>query len=104
MAIEYRMAEYGDFDVERDVPAPFPIKEVPFEDFEALSLGRWFVGDGFSAALDDDQFVGLTEPQVVDDVPSAIEQNLTGVRSDHRGRGIALALKSQAAIWAARAG
>jgi GNAT superfamily N-acetyltransferase len=91
-------------DVEKDVPAPFPIQEVPFEDFEALSLGRRFVGEGFFVALDGDELVGLTEPQVVDDVPRAIEQNLTGVRSDYRGRGIAYALKSRAAIWAARAG
>ena len=91
-------------DVEQDVPAPFPIQKVRFEDFEALSLGRRFVGDGFFVALDGDELVGLTEPQPVDDVPKAIEQNLTGVRSDYRGRGIALALKSQAAIWAAQAG
>ena len=73
-------------------------------DFEAVSLGRRFVGDGFFVALDGDELVGLTEPQPVDDVPNAIEQNLTGVRSDYRGRGIAFALKSQAAIWAAQAG
>ena len=91
-------------DVEKDVPAPFPIQEVPFEDFEALSLGRRFVAEGFFVALDGDELVGLTEPQLVDDVPDAIEQNLTGVRSDYRGRGIAFALKSQAAIWAAHAG
>jgi GNAT superfamily N-acetyltransferase len=90
--------------VERDVPAPFPIQEVRFEDFEALSLGRRFVSDGFFVALDGDELVGLTEPQPVDDVPNAIEQNLTGVQSDYRGRGIAFALKSQAAIWAAQAG
>lgn len=91
-------------DVEKDVPAPFPIQDVPFEDFEGLSLGRRLVGDGFPVALDGNELVGLTEPQLVDEMPRAIEQNLTGVRSDYRGRGIATALKSQAAIWAAQAG
>ena len=91
-------------DVEKDVPAPFPNQETPFEDFEILSLGRRFVGDGFFIALDGDELVGLTELQLVDDVPNAIEQNLTGVRADYRGRGIALALKSRAAIWAAQSG
>lgn len=91
-------------EVVKDVPAPFPIQEVQFKDFEALSLGRRFLSDGFFVALDGDELVGLTEPQPVDDVPNAIEQNLTGVRSNYRGRGIALALKSQAAIWAAHAG
>ena len=91
-------------EVEADTPAAFPIQSARFEDFEALSLGRRFVGDGYFVALDGDQLVGLTEPQPVDDVSNAIEQNLTGVRSDYRNRGIAYALKSQAAIWAARAG
>jgi len=91
-------------DVERDVPVPFPTQEVGFDDFEALNLGRRFVGEGFFVAVDGDELVGLTEPQHVDDVPGAIEQNLTGVRADYRGRGIATALKSQAAIWAAQAG
>lgn len=91
-------------DVEHDVPAPFPIQKIRYEDFEAASLGHRFIGDGFFVALDGDQLVGLTEPQPVDDVPNAIEQNLTGVRSDYRGRGIALALKAHAAIWAAQAG
>jgi GNAT superfamily N-acetyltransferase len=48
--------------------------------------------------------VGLTERQLVDDMPQQIAQNLTGVHSDYRGRGIALALKSQAAIWAIESG
>lgn len=91
-------------DVESDMPAAFPVQSVRFEDFDALSLGRRFVADGYFVALDGDQLVGLTEPQPVDDVPHAIEQNLTGVRSDYRNRGIAYALKAQAAIWAARAG
>lgn len=91
-------------DVEKDVPAPFPIQEVPFEDFEALSLGRRLIADGFFVALVGDELVGLTEPQLVDDVPQAIDQNLTGVRADWRGRGVATALKSQAAIWAVQAG
>jgi GNAT superfamily N-acetyltransferase len=91
-------------DVEKDVPAPFPIQEMSFKDFEALSLGRRLVRDGFFVALDGDELVGLTEPQPVDEMPYAIKQSLTGVRSDYRGRGIAMALKAQAAMWAARAG
>ena len=90
--------------IEMDVPAPFPIQRVPFEPFEAQNLGRRFVGDGFLVALDGERLVGLTEPQPADDFPNEISQNLTGVHSDYRGRGIATALKSQAIIWAVEAG
>lgn len=91
-------------DVEMDVPTQYPIQRMPFDDFDALCLGRQFLADGFLVALDGDQLVGLTEPMPVDDVPQAIQQNLTGVRSDYRGRGIASALKAQAAIWAIESG
>jgi GNAT superfamily N-acetyltransferase len=91
-------------DVETDVPAPLPIQRMRFEDFACQSLGRRFLGDGFFVALDGEELVGLTEPQLVEEVPQQISQNLTGVRSDYRGRGIASALKSQAAIWAIESG
>lgn len=84
-------------DVEMDVPTHYPILKMPFDDFDALSLGRQFLADAFFVAMDGDQLVGLTEPVLVDDVPDAISQPLTGVRSDYRGRGIASALKAQMA-------
>jgi GNAT superfamily N-acetyltransferase len=37
---------------------------------------------------------------LVDDDPTAISQELTGVRSGYRGRGIATALKAASATWA----
>jgi len=86
--------------LEADVPANFPILTVPFEDFESLTLGRRLLPDGFLVAVDGDQMVGLTEPLLVDDEPTAIAQSMTGVRSDHRGRGVATALKAASAIWA----
>jgi GNAT superfamily N-acetyltransferase len=90
--------------VESDVPAPFPINGVPIEVFEIQNLGRQLVGDGFLVALDGEQFVGLTEMRLVEDAPREASQRLTGVHPDYRGRGIAVALKSQAVIWAAEAG
>jgi len=91
-------------DVEMDVPTHYPIQKMPFDDFDALSLGRHFLADAFFVALDGDQLVGLTEPQLVDDLPGAISQSLTGVRSGYRGRGIASALKARTAIWAIESG
>lgn len=90
--------------VEADVPANFPILAVSFEDFEALVLGHRLLADGFLVAMDGDQMVGLTEPLLVDDEPTAIDQSMTGVRSDYRGRGIATALKAASAVWAVSRG
>jgi GNAT superfamily N-acetyltransferase len=91
-------------DVEMDIPTRYPIRRMPFENFDALNLGRQFLPAGFFVALDGDRLAGLTEPLPVDNVPHAIQQNLTGARSEYRDRGIATALKAQAAIWAAHAG
>ncbi len=87
-------------DVETDAPSHLEILEVPFSDFEARSLGRQLLADGFLIAMDGDDMIGLTEPQPVDDDTTAISQDLTGVRSDYRGRRIAMALKAASATWA----
>lgn len=90
--------------IEQDVPEALPIVEVPFEDFVARSLGRDMLADGFLVAMDGDTMIGLTEPQSVDADPSAVSQDLTGVRASHRRRGIAVALKAAAATWAKEKG
>jgi GNAT superfamily N-acetyltransferase len=86
--------------VDGDVPTQFDLMEMPFEDFESIVLGRRLLPDGFLVAMDGDTLVGLTEPLLVDDDPTAIAQEMTGVRKRHRGRGIATALKASAALWA----
>jgi mycothiol synthase len=91
-------------EIETDIPAPFPIQKMPFSDFERLNLSSRFVGDGFFVALDGERLVGLTEPQYVHGNASQISQNLTAVRPEYRGRGIASAIKSQAALWAIESG
>lgn len=102
---EWKIGLYGLYaELEQDLPTTFAIPRLRFEDFEAISLGRRFIGDGFFVALDGDVLVGLSEPQTVDAAPRTISQRLTGVRSDYRNRGIAFALKARAAIWAAQAG
>ena len=90
--------------VDADVPTSIPIVAVPFEDFEALTLGRRLLPDGFLVALDGDQMIGLTEPVLVEDEPTAIAQWMTGVSGEYRGRGIATALKATSAIWAVSQG
>lgn len=87
-------------ELEADTPTRFSLLPVPFEDFDSLSLGRRLLADGFLVAMDGEHLIGLTEPLLVDDEPTAIAQELTGVRSDYRGRGIATALKATSATWA----
>ena len=91
-------------DVMMDIPTQYPMQRMPFDDFDAMSLGRQFLPDAFLVAMDGDRLVGLTEPIPVDNVAEAISQSLTGVRSDYRGRGIASALKAQTAVWAIESG
>jgi GNAT superfamily N-acetyltransferase len=102
---EWKSALYRLYaEVEQDMPTTFAIPKLRFEDFEAISLSRRFLGDGFFVALDGDVLVGLSEPQTVDAAPRTVSQRLTGVRSEYRNRGIAYALKARVAIWAAQAG
>ncbi len=90
--------------VEVDVPTPLTIHPVPVAEFETLNLGRRLIDDGFLVAIEGGEFIGLTEPQRVEDEPESIAQDMTGVAAKARGRGIATALKAAAATWAKDAG
>ena len=46
-------------ELETDTPTMFPILEMPFDDFEALILGRRLVTDGFLVAMDGGQLVAV---------------------------------------------
>jgi mycothiol synthase len=89
---------------EEDVPTPLSVRSVPVDEFERLNLGRRLIAEGFLVALDGEEFVGLTEPQRVEDRDDVISQNLTGVAGQARGKGIATALKVAAAAWAKQTG
>lgn len=90
--------------VEADVPAAVPLHAVSRQDWEAITLGRRMLPEGFLIAIDAEGMVGLTEPQRVDVDDTAIAQELTGVARRARRRGVATALKVAAAIWAKEAG
>ncbi|NIT64923.1 MAG: GNAT family N-acetyltransferase, partial [Gammaproteobacteria bacterium] len=62
------------------------------------------IAEGFLVAVDGDEFVGLTEPQRVEERDDVISQDLTGVAAQARGKGIATALKVTAAAWAKQSG
>ena len=91
-------------EVEADLPVQFSIDPMPRADFEALMLGRKMLPDGFLIAVDDEDLVGLTQPDRVDAEPDVLSQEMTGVVAAARGRGVATALKVAAATWAKDAG
>lgn len=91
-------------EVEADVPLWVPIAPMLRDDFEALMVGRKLLPEGYLVAIDGDDFVGLTQPNSVDGEDDVIAQEMTGVAARARGRGIATALKAEAATWAKEAG
>ena len=91
--------------VEQDVPQPMAIELTPLREFEALAIdSKAALPEAFLVAEADGDFIGLTEPALVLDRPGALAQRLTGVRADHRHRGIATGLKVHALNWAKERG
>lgn len=86
---------------EQDIPSVIEIRKTPLDDFKALAItSHAAIPEAFLVAIEDDEFVGLTQPERVSDRPTAIAQELTAVKASHRGRGIATGLKVMALEWA----
>jgi len=62
------------------------------------------IPDAVFVAKDGDRYVGLTELFRQGALPTTLNTSLTGVRREHRGRGVAFALKLRALDWAKRHG
>ena len=88
-------------EIEVDIPSSFSIQPIPAGLFrsQAIESTQALLG-GFFVALDGDRWVGLTEVRRVEGEPGALIQELTGVVSAYRRRGIATALKVVALTWA----
>lgn len=87
--------------LENDVPQPTPLDPTPLPEFEALTIrSEAALPDAFLVAVEGETFVGLTEAARPPDHPHTLAQRLTGVRADHRHRGIATALKVLVLTWA----
>lgn len=87
--------------VGRDVPSP---DEHTTPDFDAwvtrVKKNPNLVPEGYFIAVDGDRYVGVSNLWTLKAEPETIETGLTGVRREHRRRGIALALKLKALGWA----
>lgn len=91
--------------LEGDIPDNIEIVSIPFDDWMAQAIDNpQALSSGFFVAFDGERMVGLTELVGVDGQPTSLNQELTGVRASHRGRGIATALKAYALSWAKESG
>ena len=77
----------------QDIPSPVPPVRKSFEEFQKVWERSNLVQDAWFVALDQGQYVGMTEFWSNQADPGLFETGLTGVLPSHRRRGIAMALK-----------
>jgi GNAT superfamily N-acetyltransferase len=78
----------------RDVPMPEPITDTSYEAFlKGVLENPNFMPEAWFLAKDGSQYVGLSNLWRSQELPDVYYQGLTGVLPEHRGRGIAMALK-----------
>ena len=88
-------------EAEQDIPSVVEITKTPLDEFEQLAIAsKAAIPKAFLVALDGDEFVGLTQPELVPNRPTAIAQELTATKATHRGRGVATGIKVMALEWA----
>jgi GNAT superfamily N-acetyltransferase len=82
-----------DIDVARDVPSPDPFTPMEFERFhEMVFKNPGLIPDAWLVAVDGDEYVGVSTLWK-SEASADLFNGLTGVRRDHRRKGIALGLK-----------
>jgi GNAT superfamily N-acetyltransferase len=90
--------------VRGDIPRAHPPTRLEFEHFDRMLLGSpQFSPDGTRVAMVGEEPVGFTW-FYFGATPGRIDQGLTAVLADHRGKGLASALKAQGTKWALDAG
>lgn len=89
-----------DTDVMHDVPLPEPFVETPFESWVKELDSDAVHHDALFVAVLDGYPVGMTQLLPTQLTKEFLTTGLTGVRRDHRRRGLAKALKVHALTWA----
>ncbi|MEM7029775.1 MAG: GNAT family N-acetyltransferase [Chloroflexota bacterium] len=79
--------------IEADIPSPDPFTPEPFEEFVKIFDHPNFLADATFFALDQDQWVGMSNLWRNPILTDRCKVGLTGVLPSHRRRGIATALK-----------
>lgn len=94
-----------DMELSRDMPLQEEWSEIPFDTYR----GHFFDVPSFEpalhfVALSEGELVGITMLNLIPSDPRMLETGLTGVRRDHRRRGLATVLKARAIREARRRG
>jgi mycothiol synthase len=79
----------------RDIPAPEPLTDMPFEQWMKGKARPQFMPDAYWIALKDGRMVGHTYVWKTGE-PDVLETGVTAVLREHRGAGVAKALKIKA--------
>ena len=87
-----------------DAPSIDPPTPSPFESFRENVLGPWGLPEGYFLAKDGDTYVGQSNLSRSGAMPEELYTRFTGVLREHRGRGIAMALKVRALTFAKERG
>ena len=94
-AAKRRMYEL-DREIMRDVPAPEPITDTSYESFvKGTFENPNFMPEAWFLAKVGESYVGLSNLWKSQELDDVYYQGLTGVLREHRGKGIAMALKMQ---------
>lgn len=88
--------------VRQDVPSPEAVSEVSFEQWRKWSVeSSYFFPEAYFAAVDGDKYVALSTLWKTDG--DYLQTGLTGTLRDYRRKGLALALKMKALLYAQEA-
>ncbi|MEM9774478.1 MAG: GNAT family N-acetyltransferase, partial [Chloroflexota bacterium] len=90
----------------KDVPLPFPVRQVPFEDYVKGLDNPRILPNGSFFAIDESngEWVGISTVKKVGADNEAVSVGLTGVIPEYRRKGIATALKVRTVDFARQYG
>jgi GNAT superfamily N-acetyltransferase len=82
----------------QDVPFPEPPETTPYKEYEQFVLSPMFQLDSRFVAVQADELLGMSEIRLNKVNPKLAMTHLTGVKRNHRRRGLAKALKVKALL------
>lgn len=79
----------------KDLPAPDPIKPMPFEQYKKRVTSPAFYPEAYAVAVDNGRYVGCSALWLSEANPQKLYTGLTGVLRSHRRLGLATAMKTK---------